>query len=216
MQFTIPGPENVYYFMGPALKKPIVHVFLQGFLDSPTTISLLNAGASFPQVCTSQQFFQQVLERAGVVPVGAIPFRIVDFQASLHQQLVSVNLGEVEGTSFEVTSQKVNKPRKPGNLPFGLKRPKRPRRVSGTKRARNGASGQGAAASAENNPDAGVAAGPHLAVDGPDPDLSSDSDSSDASSPTSEPERQLRPESWPPVLHLLATACCQIHMSHEP
>lgn len=131
VKFTIPGPKTKFYFIGPVLKKPIVHVLVEGFPCEDDRVSVLCPSTSWPHFVTSQQFFQQALEEApGPLPVSAIPFEVLSFQAGLYEQLVEVKLimtSEGGEKTFEVTSQKPQKKTRSGALPFGLKRPTKPR-----------------------------------------------------------------------------------------
>lgn len=109
IKFTIPGPKTQYYFIGPVLKKPIVHVLVQGFPCQDDMVSVLCPSTSRPHFSASQQFFQKALEEApGRLPVSAIPFEVLSFQAALRQQLVAVKLimtPEGREKTFEVASQ---------------------------------------------------------------------------------------------------------------
>ena len=122
---------NRYFFIGPLIKKPIVQVLIEAHLDAAggANVSVLPREATdnaIPDLCTSQQLFQGLLEAAGRLPFDSIPFRVCEYRVVPHQSALSVVLVEVGGERLEIShkppARRTSKPK--GNIAFGLKRPK--------------------------------------------------------------------------------------------
>lgn len=129
-----------YYFIGPALKKPIIHVLVKGiFVPSGTEGQLpqirlplvdLDSVSKNQTICTSQQVFQELLECGGPLPASVLAVKLCQYTLSVHQmQSLCVSLVEVADEPVEVTAAAPKK-RKIGKAPFQLKlgRPRKPKR----------------------------------------------------------------------------------------
>lgn len=129
LRFTGPAAKQWFFFLGPSLKKPILQVLIQGFVEAEsnegTEIHLLSPTSGEPHICTSQQFFQSILEAAGSIPPNSIPFRVCKYLVRPYLPAVSVLLLEVGEQIFEVTERMPVRKRQKGALPFGLKMRKR-------------------------------------------------------------------------------------------
>eukprot|EP00435_Cladocopium_sp_Y103_P060325 s45_g22.t1 len=131
VQFTTPGQKH-FFFIGPSLKKPMVQVLVKAFVSSvaahpPQDVDILCPESREPQLLTTQQFFQSVLEASGRIPLNAIPFRICKYDVLFHGAL-SVVLSEIGQRVFEIGKRAPAQPKEKGTIAFNLKRPKRPRK----------------------------------------------------------------------------------------
>lgn len=115
-----------------------MHVFIEGVCmpesdaSSPPRIDLEDPTGDLrhPKICTSQQFFQRLLEEsARPLPLESVPFRRCHYEYKLmaHESVPSVFLLRVEETHFQVTCQNPPRKREAGTVPFGLKKPRKKR-----------------------------------------------------------------------------------------
>ena len=122
--------QEWFFFLGPLLSKPLVHVFVQAFPDSVAGsmhIHLLCKTRQVLRVWTSQQFFQKILESSGRLPLGRIAFKVMQYLVLPHRSMLCVQVNEAEGQSksFEVTSENPRRRRtRTGTVAFGLKKAK--------------------------------------------------------------------------------------------
>ena len=154
VQFSSAAAKH-YFFIGPLLKKPIVQVLVEAHVDAdrapPHIVHMLPRDAAdndIPRMCTTQQFFQNLLEASGRIPCDSIPFRVCKYTVTPHQSALSVLLLEVGEDRFEISQVSPVKraPKPKGTIAFGLKPPpkKRKPRATAKQQAKKQKSAEGA------------------------------------------------------------------------
>ena len=168
--------------MGPVLKKPMVQVFITAFVDStrgcpPHVVSILCPESAKPQLLTSQQFFQSVLEASGQIPLNAISCRICRYDVLQRGAALHVVVSEIGESSFEIGQGVAGPPKQTkGAVAFNLKRPKKPRkRTKPQKKAK--LTGQAKPSGLEPHVQPSESESPESASEKPSETESSDSDS---------------------------------------
>lgn len=181
VKFIGQDAATFHFFLGPALNKPMIQVLVEGFpCADGSEFSVLSPTTNLPQICSSQQFFQSFLEKGGPIPVETIPFKLLKYDVLPHRPISSVVLREgAEQKRFELTNQKPKRVRPVGQLPFGLKRPRKRKATgaSGRKRKKAPAAAQPETMQVDPEPTA-----PDAAYD------SGSSEESSTSSSSSNPE----------------------------
>ena len=121
-----------YFFVGPVLKKPRLQVLIRAFMcvadageeGSIPAITLLEPRTKQPEIYTSYQVFQKVLElspesdESGCIDFVVHKYRLNPYQPLLFVTPVSASDPRQFLSSFPTLSRKV--------LPFGLPRPAKP------------------------------------------------------------------------------------------
>lgn len=130
-----PGLRNQYFFLAALLKKPRLHVLLQGFevAESDEVISILDPNTGAPSACTSHQAFQRMISLVSAESSAPLPQQLGfvqhKYELNPFTPLTQVRKVQcVDGLCF--SSKPAAKPAKKRRtpLPFGLSKPARPRK----------------------------------------------------------------------------------------
>lgn len=123
--------QGQHYFVGIAMKKPQMQVLLRGFETEDTRhtasrISILDPRSGCPQMATSQQVFEEILDNQGAEGdcQNVIPFAILTYHVSPFEPLLCVSVTGSSGDGHVFQSKKVVDKKQPvpvSRLAFGLK-----------------------------------------------------------------------------------------------
>lgn len=132
-RLQLPAPHNLFFFVGTAVKKPQVHVLIQGFPGFPSAdadvdkVSILDPTSRQPAFCLSQQMFQSVLASDGLNDLKTIGFAVHEYKVNPFEPLHTVILtGAASKCEFSIGNIAV--PKQQTRLPFGLKPKRSPRK----------------------------------------------------------------------------------------
>lgn len=92
-----PGLVDKFFFLGHSMKRPRVHVLIEGIRDQAKSdelcIQLLRPGSLDPNMCTSQSMFQRILEVHGLCPsTASIPFVVHTYSVRAFEPLTWVTV----------------------------------------------------------------------------------------------------------------------------
>ena len=136
--------QGQFFFIGPVLKKPQMHVLVQGFpsdmasaSEARTLVSILRPGCKQPVCCTSHQAFQQILALSATPLCDSISFCIHQYSLNPYLPLTSVTITATSPPKyFQSSLPKAVRKTSTTRLPFGLQRQtKKRKRRSATEAA---------------------------------------------------------------------------------
>ncbi|CAK9005748.1 unnamed protein product [Durusdinium trenchii] len=131
------GLFDKYFFLALAMKKPILHVLLQGAASGPNEVRILDSLSGQPALVTSHQMFQQVVSLHSLTGQSrpTIPFVVHTYSVRGLQKLDSVRMeSTTDGLEFLSVRSKAKKSTTVC-LPFGIH--ESPRKRKGRAKAKS-------------------------------------------------------------------------------